>query len=275
MINNEIDTKKDEMPWLIFKIKNQPFAIKSDDVLTIFQVEQEVIPMPEAPKCVRGIINLRGEIVPLLELRNVLGMQSFQEETKDFEEMLEQRKQDHMKWVQEFEKSVKEGTKFTQTMDPHECKFGKWFYSYTPISQTVAFHLNKIEEPHRLLHETGEEILKCKHQKDESEKEKCLNELLRKEVDEYMPTVLQLLEEAKAIFQNSFREMCIVVKDHDSLLGILVDEVVCVEQIAPIGNEENISNIYKTEIISHIANGANVDGEILVINQEKLMQQVK
>ena len=35
----------------------------------------DLTPVPHAPACVRGVVNLRGEVVTVLDLRNILGLE--------------------------------------------------------------------------------------------------------------------------------------------------------------------------------------------------------
>lgn len=54
--------------YLTFYIDGQIFAIPSSLVVEIVRI-QAITPMPKLPPYVRGVINLRGKIVPLIDLR--------------------------------------------------------------------------------------------------------------------------------------------------------------------------------------------------------------
>jgi purine-binding chemotaxis protein CheW len=57
---------------LTFFIDNQLFAIQSSHVVEIIRM-QPITFMPKLPPFVKGVINLRGKIVPLIDLRLKLG----------------------------------------------------------------------------------------------------------------------------------------------------------------------------------------------------------
>lgn len=57
---------------LTFFIDNQLFAIRSSQVVEIIRM-QPITFMPKLPPFVKGVINLRGKIVPLIDLRLKLG----------------------------------------------------------------------------------------------------------------------------------------------------------------------------------------------------------
>ena len=161
-MNETLDIKTDsEMLWLSLKLKKQLYAIDSSTVESIFQLDQTITPLPESTATKPGIINLRGKIISLVDLRLVLGMESLVQEQKEFEAMLEQRKIDHQNWVKELERCLDEDDKFHLATDPHKCAFGKWYDNYHTDVQTVAFHLNKIDEPHKKLHHTAHFAFEC------------------------------------------------------------------------------------------------------------------
>lgn len=55
-----------------FTIEGQPFGFAIDRVREIVQMV-EITPLPEAPAHVQGAMNVRGTVVPLLDLRTLLG----------------------------------------------------------------------------------------------------------------------------------------------------------------------------------------------------------
>lgn len=59
--------------FLIFNIGNRKYAI---DLVHINGTEQgyNIIPFPDAPECVEGLINLRGKPVPVYSLRERFGL---------------------------------------------------------------------------------------------------------------------------------------------------------------------------------------------------------
>jgi purine-binding chemotaxis protein CheW len=54
--------------YLSFSINNELFAINVSKVLEVLQ-KQPITQVPDAPEFIRGIINFRGEVVPVFETR--------------------------------------------------------------------------------------------------------------------------------------------------------------------------------------------------------------
>jgi len=64
-----------------FKLGNQSYAV---DALTVQELirQQPMTRVPKAPSSVRGLINLRGQIVTAIDLRNRLGVSPVEGENK-------------------------------------------------------------------------------------------------------------------------------------------------------------------------------------------------
>jgi purine-binding chemotaxis protein CheW len=59
--------------WVEFQLAGEPFALPVAQVREILRV-QEITPVPQPPFPVIGVINLRGRVVPLIDLRARLGL---------------------------------------------------------------------------------------------------------------------------------------------------------------------------------------------------------
>ncbi len=58
---------------VVFRLDNQKYAVSLEAVERVIAAV-EVTPLPEAPEILAGIINLRGRIVPVVDLRRRLGL---------------------------------------------------------------------------------------------------------------------------------------------------------------------------------------------------------
>src|SRR5688572_30746649 len=57
----------DAFPYLTFRLREETFAI---GILSIKEIIEygSLTPVPMMPRCVRGVINLRGRVVPVIDL---------------------------------------------------------------------------------------------------------------------------------------------------------------------------------------------------------------
>ncbi len=69
---------------IIFKFGEEEFGVDILQAKEVERLEQEITRVPKAPSFVEGVINLRGDIVPVVELRKrfSLTMKPFTNETR-------------------------------------------------------------------------------------------------------------------------------------------------------------------------------------------------
>ena len=62
--------------FLAFLLGNEQYAV---DILRVQEIRpwQQPMPIPNAPPYIKGVINIRGEIVPIADLRERLGFERF------------------------------------------------------------------------------------------------------------------------------------------------------------------------------------------------------
>jgi purine-binding chemotaxis protein CheW len=58
---------------LVFQIENIRFGIRASDVVEVVHAVK-LSPVPRAVSVVEGLLNLRGRVVPVVDLRRVLGL---------------------------------------------------------------------------------------------------------------------------------------------------------------------------------------------------------
>jgi len=71
--NRSATTTKAEAQLLTFRLDNQEYAL---DIANVAQVVRMVAitPVPKAPEVVEGVINLRGKVIPVINLRKRCGL---------------------------------------------------------------------------------------------------------------------------------------------------------------------------------------------------------
>ena len=72
-LEDEEDSAK-ENKHLLFKLGDEEYGINISMVQSIEEM-QTIIAVPDMPSYVKGVINLRGKIIPVLDLRTKFGME--------------------------------------------------------------------------------------------------------------------------------------------------------------------------------------------------------
>jgi len=60
--------------YLTFSLMNELYGISVNAILQIIAIPQ-ITPIPKTPKFVKGVINLRGKIIPVIDLRLRFGLE--------------------------------------------------------------------------------------------------------------------------------------------------------------------------------------------------------
>ena len=68
------ETSDDDEQVVVFRLGKEEFGVPIDSVQEIVRVPDELTRVPKAPPFVEGVINLRGAVLPVIDLRRRLGM---------------------------------------------------------------------------------------------------------------------------------------------------------------------------------------------------------
>lgn len=214
--------------FVSFKVKDQTYGLGADVVESIFELKQELTPVPKTSDCVMGLIPMRGAFMPVIDLRRVMNMESLDQEENAFIQMLHDRKQDHIRWVEQLEKSVEEGEPFTLATDHHKCAFGKWYDHYQAPSHAVRLAMGGIDKPHQIIHRSAIDCLACQG---DLEKQR---QIIKRVTIPSMNGVLRGIDQMIAEYTSTKRKMCIALSDKGTRFGLAVDQILSVEQMDKI-----------------------------------------
>lgn len=68
-------TLQEEAQFVAFRLDDQEYALPIQNVVQVVRMVA-ITPLPEAPPAIRGMINVRGRIVPVVDLRRRFGLRS-------------------------------------------------------------------------------------------------------------------------------------------------------------------------------------------------------
>ncbi|MFC6584187.1 chemotaxis protein CheW [Sulfitobacter aestuariivivens] len=67
------DTEAEPIELLTFKLADQKYALEITSVREI-RGSTHATPLPQSPACMKGVINLRGTVLPVIDLGERLGL---------------------------------------------------------------------------------------------------------------------------------------------------------------------------------------------------------
>ena len=72
-VNDTVDTNDEVLQWVTFKLDSETYGINVMQVQEVLRYT-EIAPVPGAPDYVLGIINLRGNVVTVIDTRSRFGL---------------------------------------------------------------------------------------------------------------------------------------------------------------------------------------------------------
>lgn len=201
-------------------LENALYGIELDCIREILTIDK-VHPLPTSVPYARGAIMVRGNPIPLVDMRMFFGKSSYLAERSKIADILNQRKQDHIDWLNELESCVNENRDFKKATDPTKCAFGVWLESYVPDTPELAREIASFHEPHGEIHEVGIQVVSLiKAGKIDKARIRLA------EAREYeLKRMLNLFDEIRHYLVNHLRETAIIVSDGNMQCGLIVDAV--------------------------------------------------
>jgi chemotaxis signal transduction protein len=256
------------LPYVIAGVKGLQLAVSAEYVQEIVRTPRwhEV---PNTPRYIRGVINLRGKVLPLVDLRLRMNLPSALEDVDQMIAMLRAREQDHVLWLKELLGAVTEGHTFTLARDPTECAFGKWYYGYKSEDIGFASVMYRFELPHRRIHAIADAALRCAEQGQHAEAREII---LRTEKGD-LQTVVNLFAEARTAFRESHKEITLVLTNGRKHVSLTVDNVASVEAIVEdtIADATSALGSVKSDLLTKVAQRANDKGIVFLLDAEALL----
>lgn len=199
-----------------FKLGLEEFAFPMDRVREILRVERPS-EVPDTPKHVLGVLTVRGNILPVIDLRIMLGLETLELEVIQATREIHER---FKAWLAETRATLLSGSFKIESSGPESVR--KWISENNTSSQALMEILSQVRTASDKLQRA---VLQAQTQ--------SLTET--KEVENYYhqsidPTAQQL-SKLLGHFENSVKEniredqRLIVVQSHGSLLALLVDKV--------------------------------------------------
>ncbi len=267
LYNNNTAESVSELPWLIFTLEGKAYAVNSKYVNGIEIKPKTVTPIPEAPDTYCGLVQRRGEVYPLMDMRKVFHFPTLEQETEDFRAMMEQRKADHINWVDTLERCAESGEEFTLATDCHKCALGMWYDEFVKNHPSSAVLLKKLEEPHRKLHDTAHDVMLASQKGDKE----TVHKLIKRARTDYAAKVIAALDDSEHAYKNTFKETVVVLSDGDQMLGLLVDRVLAVDKISFVHGGGTMNLLMQSRYFVNVARNNRFDMEILVIDEKELL----
>lgn len=250
-----------ELPWLIFTLSGNAYAVNSKYVNGIEMKSDRITPLPQAPDVYCGMVERRGEVYPLLNMRKVFGFKSLDDEMKEFKKLVEDKIAEEKAWFNNLMSQFEKSNNVHMTKANNNSRFFDMLAEYSSAANA------KLETAKRAFRELSN-VLNEAAAADPEDKAAILNRART----ESFRQVLKALDGIVKAHENTINEIVVVLNDGEQMLGLLVDQVLAVDKIRAVSGSERMRVLMQSKYFEGVARNDRVDLEILVINEEELLK---
>ena len=77
--SSSVEASSREQIFLVFRLGDDEFGLPIESVVEVAQVPAQVTRLPKTPKFLEGVVNLRGEVLPVVDQRRRFDMPALQD----------------------------------------------------------------------------------------------------------------------------------------------------------------------------------------------------
>ncbi len=218
--NDTTEISRSTHPWVTFTVNAQNYCISSEFVIQMI-IKCTVTPVPHSPTYNLGIANVRGENFPIIDLRNLFGLNTLEESIDAFSSM----KEKHLNWISKLEECMSTGAYFDLPRNPSKCSFGLWYENFSTENISINYILGKIDKPHKEMHIQADIIDTCKARGDMA----GANAAFERAQYLCQQVIVPLLDSLIEAYITATKGMIILLKKDEKKLGLLADNITSIE----------------------------------------------
>jgi len=212
------DQSEDEKQLVTFQVAKEEYAFDIEVVREILRVE-EITAVPNVPEYVKGLFTVRNKLIPVLELRTILGISSLVSERMA---LIDRMIEDHEDWTRSLKNALTSSASFTEVTNLRESLFGKWSEDYKTSITEVESILKRLKHDCGILYHKATEAIDLSV----SSREEAVS-LFDKEIKPLAETISGTFAQLKETMAKRITEdqRVIIVEAGAMHIGFLVDSV--------------------------------------------------
>ncbi|MCH5200564.1 MAG: chemotaxis protein CheW [Oscillospiraceae bacterium] len=263
-----------DLPWVIFEISRQLYAVSTRLVTGIMSIPP-VIRVANAPELFLGAVRVRGEVFPVLNTRKLLGCPSADKEAEAVIGILEENKEEHLRWMSLLRHCVESGKRFPMPLEATGCFFGRWYYDYVRKGSPYSAELKNAEAPHNEVHSLAKRIDALRGQ--DGEYDEAATELLE-QAEKHSQKLVSCIDGISQSIRETLTPMIINLSfpsTRDTCMAFTVDSVKAVDEISMIDEKGNSKVLFVSGYLCGVGHNDKLAGELLLMDDLEIVKLVK
>lgn len=209
--------------FITFCVGHTRFALPVNAITYITSASAiETHNAPNQQKQMQAVFDFDGQPIELYRFNQIIGSSSQAMIVSELIQLLNDRQQDHIYWVDALEHSIVTGEPFAKATDPHKCAFGMWYDNYTPDDSELAEIMKRFDAPHKRIHSLAEKLLNlAKTQKGTHEAINILND----EKTSTLKELLRIFSLARSRLEDLLKPVIIIIQSQNHHFAIELDNI--------------------------------------------------
>lgn len=218
--------------YVVVEINRNLYGLSTDTTVELMvSGTSQITRVPHSPDYILGVINHRGTIIPVIDMRSLLGFEQRSAESAKLTQHFETLKNDHVNWLNALDDAVFRNQKFTLSTDPCKCNFGIWQQSVlngkSPMSAMIMndpflkSFLEECDAPHTKIHAVAEQALALKAAGKNEEASAKIESVRNNELQQ----LVSLFERIQSAIRAKFNSMLVITEVGTRKAAIAVDAV--------------------------------------------------
>lgn len=263
-----------DLPWVIFEISRQLYAISTKLVTGIMSIPP-VIRVANAPELFLGAVRVRGDVFPVLNTRKLLGCPSANKEAETTIGILEENKEEHVRWFGLLKHCVESGKRFPMPLEHTGCFFGRWYYDYVRKGSPYSSDLRSVEAPHKEVHDLARKIDALRGP--DGVYDEAATELLE-QAERHSQKIISCIDGICQRIRETLTPMIITLSSpatRDTCMAFTVDSVKAVDEISMIDEKGNSKCLFVSGYLCGVGHNEKLAGELLLMDDTEIVKLVK
>jgi chemotaxis signal transduction protein len=260
--------------YVVVEINHNLYGMSTESTVELMSADMtQITRVPQSPDFITGVINHRGTIIPVIDMRSLLGFEPRSAEAEKLTATFNQLKKDHVEWLDALQDAVYKDLEFTKATDPTKCNFGKWYESIidgsSPMSAMAQGDpilkalIERFDAPHRKIHSIAEQVLRLNQEGKQEEAVKIISAVR----DTDLALMCELFDQILVAIVSKLDSMMVITEVGSRKTAIAVDGVSFVADCKDESIEPLPDTAENTEFLSGLVHQS--DGSYILITDLK------
>ncbi len=218
--------------YVVVEINHNLYGMSTDSTVELMSgATAQITRVPHSPDYISGVINHRGTIIPVIDMRSLFGFHPREAQGDQFAKVFEGFKNEYTHWLNTLQDVIYSGADFSEPTDPTQCRFWKWYRTVVEGSASLSklaekdpilkSYIDRFESPHRKVYGVAGKALKLRDEGAQEKAAECIKSVRAIELRE----IYELFDQILHAISTKLESMLVITEIGSRKAAIAVDGV--------------------------------------------------